>query len=691
MALAARPTAASVVLVVCDGVTTAPDSDLAALAAAAPRAPNCSPPRRRRTADDAGGRCDRPLVAGDRRATAAGQRRGGRRAHALGDPPEPPSCTFVAAVVAGDVLTVGWCGDSRAYWLPDDGSGAAAHRRPLARHGADRRTARPRRRPRPTRPSHTITRWLGADRSTPARRSARCTSTAPGWLLVCSDGLWNYASEAEALAELIATAVAAGPADPVAIAGPSSSGPTPRAATTTSPRPWPASTRRYADPARPSRGVRPVAEFTAEVFQNEYLADGATDVHAVVSVTCSDAGTAGQTGLGEAAEILIVDTSRLDGHAVDQDRRGPTRRQGGARRDRRRHLVRRRQRAQRRPDGLPDPPGHGPDGPRPRRRDAVDAGRAGLRSGGATAIGAWIAAADELFAPGSRRPAPRHPADRRQERGRAARGAGDALLKARGKFQCDCRGVGTDWVVDELRRIADALLGTVDIIAEPDDLEADFEAMIRASMGRGVRRRPAAGVGAAGQRGPVRPPGRPDGRGPHATGRPDQPADPRVPDRRVGRREPRLPRRRPRAAGAGRAASGWPPGSRWWSTTRCWPRAWCKAMWSDDTNLTTRIDPAVAHYTGQAELADAIQQGLAAKAAGDERTATTLLGEAAKLAHDTGNESTTRLLRQGGRRRRRRDRHGAAQAATSTRSTRWRSTPARTKTTRIRREGEAPA
>ena len=30
-----------------------------------------------------------------------------------------------------------------------------------------------------------------------------------------------------------------------------------------------------------------MAEFRAEVFQNEYLADGATDVHGVVSVTCS--------------------------------------------------------------------------------------------------------------------------------------------------------------------------------------------------------------------------------------------------------------------------------------------------------------------------------------------------------------------------------------------------------------------
>ena len=42
-----------------------------------------------------------------------------------------------------------------------------------------------------------------------------------------------------------------------------------------------------------------------------------------------------------------------------------------------------------------------------------------------------------------------------------------------------------------------------------------------------------------------------------------------------------------------------------------------KAEWSDDDGLTTRINPEVAHYTGQTELAQAIQEGLAAKAAGD--------------------------------------------------------------------------
>ena len=70
-----------------------------------------------------------------------------------------------------------------------------------------------------------------------------------------------------------------------------------------------------------------------------------------------------------------------------------------------------------------------------------------------------------------------------------------------------------------------------------------------------------------------------------------------------------------------------------------------RATWSDDSTLTTRINPAVAHYTGQAELASVIQEGLAAKAAGDDATATIKLGRAAQLAAETGNEEATNKLR----------------------------------------------
>src|SRR5688500_791135 len=52
-----------------------------------------------------------------------------------------------------------------------------------------------------------------------------------------------------------------------------------------------------------------MAEFTAAVYQNEFLPDGGTDVNAIVTIECKGAGAAGQTGSGDAGEIIIVDTS----------------------------------------------------------------------------------------------------------------------------------------------------------------------------------------------------------------------------------------------------------------------------------------------------------------------------------------------------------------------------------------------
>ena len=52
-----------------------------------------------------------------------------------------------------------------------------------------------------------------------------------------------------------------------------------------------------------------MAEFSAAVYQNEFLPDGGTDVNAIVTVTCTGAGAAGQSGSGDAGEIIIVDTS----------------------------------------------------------------------------------------------------------------------------------------------------------------------------------------------------------------------------------------------------------------------------------------------------------------------------------------------------------------------------------------------
>ena len=46
--------------------------------------------------------------------------------------------------------------------------------------------------------------------------------------------------------------------------------------------------------------------------------------------------------------------------------------------------------------------------------------------------------------------------------------------------------MGTDWKVDELRTIADRLLGTVEIIREPSGLKDDFGVLMAASMAKRV-------------------------------------------------------------------------------------------------------------------------------------------------------------------------------------------------------------
>ena len=68
------------------------------------------------------------------------------------------------------------------------------------------------------------------------------------------------------------------------------------------------------------------------------------------------------------------------------------------------------------------------------------------------------------------------------------------------------------------------------------------------------------------------------------------------------------------------------------------------ATWTGDEALSTRINQHVAHYTGQEELAQAIQEGLEARRQGDKDTAEAKLGRAVALAHQSGNEETAKLL-----------------------------------------------
>jgi hypothetical protein len=73
-------------------------------------------------------------------------------------------------------------------------------------------------------------------------------------------------------------------------------------------------------------------------------------------------------------------------------------------------------------------------------------------------------------------------------------------------------------------------------------------------------------------------------------------------------------------------------------------QALIRAVWTDDHALSTRISREVAHYTGQTELMEAIQDGLSARKAGDEESATFKLGRAVQLAAESGNTTKLELL-----------------------------------------------
>ena len=217
-----------------------------------------------------------------------------------------------------------------------------------------------------------------------------------------------------------------------------------------------------------------------------------------------------------------------------------------------------------------------------------------------------------------------------------------AIGLCEGVFSCDCRGVGTDWEVGELRRISSALLGTVDIVPDPAGLAADFAAMMETAMGKQVADVSLRVWTPQHATHPVREAGRAGRRGPDRPADPVGPAGRRLPDRGLGRRrEPRLPRARqvvPAAVGQEMLAARV---SLVAGTVR--PRGARPGPGPGDLDRRRGAvhpdQPDVAHYTGQAELAQVIQEGLEARKQGDEETATAKLGRAVALAEQSGNEA----------------------------------------------------
>jgi serine/threonine protein phosphatase PrpC len=187
----------AVVAVVCDGVSSTRRPDEASLAAAQAAVQVLL--ARVRTGED--------LIEASRDAVSAAQ----EAVESLGDMPggsspwkDPPSATFVSAVMTGEAVTLCWLGDSRAYWL-GAGPDAAAQRLTLDDSVAGEMVAAglmseadalalPQ--------AHVVTGWVGADSGGAAPHVARFEPPGPGVVLLCSDGLWNYQPEASKLAEL---------------------------------------------------------------------------------------------------------------------------------------------------------------------------------------------------------------------------------------------------------------------------------------------------------------------------------------------------------------------------------------------------------------------------------------------------------------------------------------------------------
>jgi len=178
-------------LVVCDGVSSTDDAQHASQAAAAAAV---------QVLLDSGS----PAGARLHEAALAAQRAVVDATPAVVE--TPPSCTFVAALVArGDEptkITIGWLGDSRAYWSADSGTRLltqdhtwAIEQRMIGAMSPEEIDADER--------AHSITRWLGKDALDVTPEVVEISLDEPGLLVVCSDGLWNYAAPLDDFHQLI--------------------------------------------------------------------------------------------------------------------------------------------------------------------------------------------------------------------------------------------------------------------------------------------------------------------------------------------------------------------------------------------------------------------------------------------------------------------------------------------------------
>jgi von Willebrand factor type A domain len=399
-----------------------------------------------------------------------------------------------------------------------------------------------------------------------------------------------------------------------------------------------------------------IPEFRGAVHQNLYLVEGGREVHAVITVDAHGNLPATEPAPSPAAaEVLILDCSGSMG--APPEKIGKAKQAAGVAID----AIR---------DGVWFAVVAGSFGARmlwpgqptlvqadAQSRRAAKEALCGLEADGGTTIGAWLRLAGQLLR--ERQGAIRHATlltDGRNQH-ESPEELEAALQECAELFTCDCRGVGTDWSVAELRTISSALHGTVELVVDPADLAADFRAVIGQSMQKavaevGLRLWTPAGatvrfvkqtaptlLDLSARRVDSAPLTGDYPTGSWGTESRDYHLCIELEPGRVGEEKLAC-----RASFVHTGAEGTqqplpqafrhiePNGS-----TNDFAHARIRAFWTDDLAEVTVINGKVAEVTGRAQLASAIQEGLAAHRRGDLDLATVRLGQAhtlAEQAHD---------------------------------------------------------
>lgn len=176
---------AEAVLAIADGVTTAHGSELASLVAT----------------ETAVERLIESLGSGTPANIAFVQAFAAANDEVLAAAEEPSACTLIAAAISPGMVAVGNIGDSRAYWFADDGScemlsvddSMAQARIMLGMSRGDAEQSNQ---------AHAITKWLGRQATNVTPSVITLQPQINGWLMLCTDGLWNYVSSPEDMSAL---------------------------------------------------------------------------------------------------------------------------------------------------------------------------------------------------------------------------------------------------------------------------------------------------------------------------------------------------------------------------------------------------------------------------------------------------------------------------------------------------------